>query len=349
MDGMHVLILTCFNYFASHDFAIILFSDHSWVCGYAGQRAFCAGGPQPEDTDDGSWGYGRHWGGKPTGQQPQWNTNLFYKEEVINHFVNKTNKINNNKHVFRQSQVRKPAGSEVKWVECSLIIGTGCQVQVFSLILDNSVSLWAGIQSVGDLVPETSQVRILHSAEEDKLSPFDSSIACLCQSIKISNNKHASIYVCIHTCMHVCVYDGKADNLSPFDSNIARLCQSIEINSNKQVYRQSQARKPTGSGVEWVDCSLIIGAGYWVQYFSFILDSSVILWAGIQSAGDSVPGTLGSNPAFSRKKTTCLLSIRQSLACPRASTLTTTNMYIHLLINGLGLETKSMPTQCRRV
>ena len=33
---------------------------------------------------------------------------------------------NNNKHVYRQSQVRKPNNSEVKWAECSLIIGTGC-------------------------------------------------------------------------------------------------------------------------------------------------------------------------------------------------------------------------------
>ena len=33
-------------------------------------------------------------------------------------------------------------------------------------------------------------VRILHSAEEDNLSPFDSKIACLCQSIKINENKH---------------------------------------------------------------------------------------------------------------------------------------------------------------
>ena len=33
-------------------------------------------------------------------------------------------------------------------------------------------------------------VRILHSAEEDNLSPFDSKIACLCQSIEINNNKH---------------------------------------------------------------------------------------------------------------------------------------------------------------
>ena len=48
-----------------------------------------------------------------------------------------------------------PNGSGVKWAECSLIIGTGCRVQVFSLILDSSVSLSAGIHSAGDLVSET--------------------------------------------------------------------------------------------------------------------------------------------------------------------------------------------------
>ena len=58
--------------------------------------------------------------------------------------------INNNKHVYRQSQVRKPTGSEVEWAECLLIIGTGCRVQVFSLILDSSVGLSAGIRSAGE-------------------------------------------------------------------------------------------------------------------------------------------------------------------------------------------------------
>ena len=46
-------------------------------------------------------------------------------------------------------------GCGVEWAEDSLIIGTGCQVQVFSLILDSSVGLPAGIQSAGDLVSET--------------------------------------------------------------------------------------------------------------------------------------------------------------------------------------------------
>ena len=47
-----------------------------------------------------------------------------------------------------------------------------------------------GIQSAGELVPETFQLRILHSAEEDNLSPFDSKIACLCQSIEFNYNKY---------------------------------------------------------------------------------------------------------------------------------------------------------------
>ena len=104
------------------------------------------------------------------------------------------------------------------------------------------------------------QVRILLSAEEDNLSPLDSNIACLCQSIEINNNKHVCMYVC--------------------------MCQSIEINNNKYVYRQSQVRKPIGNKVEWAECLLIIGTGCRVQVFSLILDSSVGLSAGIQSAGE---------------------------------------------------------------
>ena len=102
--------------------------------------------------------------------------------------------INNNKHVYHQSQVRKLTGSEVEWAECLLIIGTGCQVRVyawssiaqsvcqqaFSLLGNRCLRPWVGI---------------LHSAEEDNLSPFDSNIACLCQSIEINNNKHAGIKV----------------------------------------------------------------------------------------------------------------------------------------------------------
>ena len=73
-----------------------------------------------------------------------------------------------------------------------------CQ-QAFSLLVNRYLRPW---------------VRILPSAEEDNLSPFDSNIACLCQSIEINNNKHVCmymyiyiyIYICICMCMYMCMY-----------------------------------------------------------------------------------------------------------------------------------------------
>ena len=76
----------------------------------------------------------------------------------------------------------------------------------FCLILDSSVGLSAGIQSTGNWVSETFWVQILHSAEGDKLSPFDSKISCLCQSIGINNNKYVCVCMCMYICMHVCTH-----------------------------------------------------------------------------------------------------------------------------------------------
>ena len=112
--------------------------------------------------------------------------------------------INNNKYVYRQSQARMPNGSGVRWAECLLIIATGFRVQVFSLILDSSVGLSAGIQSAEDWVSETPWGRILHSAEED-LSPFDSkTLACARTSNITTTNMYERAYVCIYVCMYVC-------------------------------------------------------------------------------------------------------------------------------------------------
>ena len=66
-------------------------------------------------------------------------------------------KIKNNKHVYCQSQVRKPNTSEIKEAECSLIIGTGCWIQVFSLILDGSVGLWWAFRLLGNRCLEPSR------------------------------------------------------------------------------------------------------------------------------------------------------------------------------------------------
>ena len=56
--------------------------------------------------------------------------------------------------------------------------------------LDSPVGLWVGIQYAGDLVSQTSKVRILHSAEEDRLSPFDSKSLPYVRAPSKSNNKY---------------------------------------------------------------------------------------------------------------------------------------------------------------
>ena len=114
----------------------------------------------------------------------------------------------------------------------------------------------------------------------------------------------------------------------PFDLKVACLCQSIGINNNKHVYRQSQVRKPNCSGVDWADYSLIIGTGYWVQVFSLILDSSVGLSSGIQSAGDSVPRTPWVRILHAAEEDNLSPFDLKSLACVRASESTITNTCI---------------------
>ena len=157
----------------------------------------------------------------------------------------------------------------------------------FCLILNSSVGLSAGIQSARDLVPKIL-VRILHSAEEDNLSPSDSKMTCLCQSIEINNNKH--------------------------------------------VYHQSKVLKPTCSGVKWAGYSLFIVIGCWLQVFASSLIAQLVCQWPI-----SLLEIRFQTPRFKsciqQRKTTCLLSIRKSLACARALSLTTTNMSHRLVFS----------------
>ena len=123
------------------------------------------------------------------------------------------------------------------------------------------------------------------------------------------------------------------DNLSPFDSNIGSLCQSIEINYSKHVYRQSQVQKPTGSGIEWAVCSVIIGTVCWVQ---------ILAWSSMTQTVCEWAFSLLTNwclrlPSFEsciqQRKTTCLLTIRKPVVCARTSKLTTANMYVCICDN----------------
>ena len=61
-----------------------------------------------------------------------------------------------------------------------------------------------------------------------------------------------------------------------------------------------QGVKPYQQWVELPEYSLIIETGYCVQVFSFILNSSISLWVGIQSAWDWCHRLPFSNLAFSR-------------------------------------------------
>ena len=110
-----------------------------------------------------------------------------------------------------------------------------------------------------------------------------------------------------------------------------QLCRCPTYCTKRDVLIRSLRRRPyrmKPTAVGFISLNTVIGTGCRVQVFSLILDSSVGLSAGIQSAGDLVSETLmGSNPAFSRGRQ--LLSIRISIACARASKLTTTNMYDH--------------------
>ena len=201
------------------------------------------------------------------------------------------------------------------YVQCRLVhvIGIvflmGYWVQVFSLILDSSFgSQWAFI-----LLEIRFQSLCFESCIRQRKSAclyFYSKIVRLCLSIEINNN-HVFMLCCVVLRCVALRYVMLCSRFLP-SSLIAQwafsLCLSIQIN-NKHVNRQSQVRKATGSGVEWAECSLIIGTRNWVPVFSLILESSVDFLAGIQSAGDSVPETLG------RRKRICFLSIRKSLAC----------------------------------
>ena len=95
-------------------------------------------------------------------------------------------KLTTNVYIAKARCESQPA---VRWAECSLIIGTGIE---FKLLAWSSIaqSVCRRAFILLDIRFQRPWVRILHSAEEGNLSPFDSKIACLYQSIAINNNKH---------------------------------------------------------------------------------------------------------------------------------------------------------------
>ena len=157
-------------------------------------------------------------------------------------------------------------------------------------------------------------------------------IQSILQSLKLNHlsKTYSNIELAcrVHMHMHMYMHSAKEDNLSPFDSKIAHLCQSIKIN-NKHVYRQCQVRMPIGSEFNWAECSLIIGTGCWIQDFAWSsIAQSVCEWAFSLMAIWCIK-LPNFDSCIAQRETTCLLSIRKSFACARASQLTT-NIHIHI-------------------
>ena len=98
----------------------------------------------------------------------------------------------NNKHVYRQSQGLNHIGNGAEWAECLLTIRMGYRVQVFAWSsIAQLVCRWAfGLLEIRFQRP---WVRILHSAEEDNLSPSVSISLPCCQCIKINANKYVHL------------------------------------------------------------------------------------------------------------------------------------------------------------
>ena len=79
----------------------------------------------------------------------------------------------------------------VEWSQCSLIIGAGYWVQVFRLTLARSVCVCQWEFILLEIRFQRPWVRILHAAEEEKMSPFDSkSFACARASILTTTNMY---------------------------------------------------------------------------------------------------------------------------------------------------------------
>ena len=93
-----------------------------------------------------------------------------------------------------KQQRQSNSNNQVIWDTCRLYSSQGRAVEsssFVSMIFDSSAGLWMDIQSAGDVVFQTSNVRILHSGKEHNLPLFDSKSLPCTRALSKSNNKYA--------------------------------------------------------------------------------------------------------------------------------------------------------------
>ena len=102
----------------------------------------------------------------------------------------------------------------------ALVIGIGYWVQVFLawFSIAQTVCQWAF--SLPEIRFQRPWVWILHSAEEDNWSPFDSISRLCCQCIKINTNKNLCqwndyMHTQMYTIPYKCVFHKPSENLLP--------------------------------------------------------------------------------------------------------------------------------------
>ena len=85
---------------------------------------------------------------------------------------------------------------------------------------------------------------------------------------------------------------------------------------------------PNGSGVRWAECLLIIGTAVEFKFSAWSSIAQSVCQQAFSLLEIGFQRPYGFESCIQQRKTTCLLSIRKSLACARASKLITTNMYV---------------------
>ena len=111
--------------------------------------------------------------------------------------------------------------------------------------------------------------------------------------------------------------------------SIKKSCTFLHILFYIFNFGHCKVQKPTGSVVEWVECSLIIGTGNWVQVF---LAWSSIAHSVCQQRARSLLEIqfqrLWFESCIQRRKATCPLLIRKSFAVRELRNWQQTCMYV---------------------
>ena len=117
--------------------------------------------------------------------------------------------------------------------------------------------------------------------------------------------------------------------LYPFDSNIACRCQSIELTTTNMYFARARCKSQPAVKTSGLNAHSSKGRAVKFKFLAWSsIAQSVCEWAFSLLTNRCLETSRFESCI--QKKTTCLISIRISLACARASKLTTTNLIFNI-------------------